>query len=150
MLVFSGDEIRRRLPNGADEVFEVVDPKFYGKMTSIPAHFQIDIRRKGLFPHGKGGHMNITVTGVNARVNIGSTDNSTNTVNHGALFADIIAAIERDLPNDQRGVLIEAVRDMERTQGTGGFAGAYQRFVAVAADHFSLVAPFLPALTALM
>lgn len=150
LLVFAGDEIRRRLPNGADEVFEVIDPTFFGAMDSLPGHFQIDVRRKGSFPHGKGGHMNITVTGDNARVNIGSTDNSTNTVNHGALFADIIAAIERGVPDDQRGVLIEAVRDMERAQGTGGFAGAYQRFVAVAADHFTLVAPFLPALTALL
>ncbi len=75
LLVFAGDEIRHRLPNGTDEVFDVIDPKFFGKMESIPGNFQIDVRRKGSFPHGKGGHMNIALTGDNARVNIGSTDN---------------------------------------------------------------------------
>lgn len=150
LLVFAGDEIRRRLPNGADEVFEVVEPTFYHKMGSIPSHFQIDIRRKGSFPHGRGGHMNITVTGDNSRVNVASTDNSRNTVTHGALFADIISAIERDVQDARRVELIEAVREMERTQGTQGFAGAYQRFVALAANHMSLLAPFLPALTALL
>lgn len=150
LLVFAGDEIRRRLPNGADEAFEVINPNFYGKMNSIPANFQIDIRRKGSFPRGEGGHMNISVSGDNARVNIGSTDNSTNTVTHGALFSDIVATIERVVPADQREVLIDAVREMERTRGTGGFVGAYQRFVAVAADHVTLIVPFLPALTALL
>ncbi len=150
LLVFPGDEIRRRLPNGADEVFEVIDPKFMEKFHSIPAHFQIDVRRKGSFPHGQGGHMNITVSGDNARVNIGSTDNSKNTVNHGALFSEIVAAIERSVPGERGTVLVEAVREMEQTQGTAGYAAAYQRFIGLAADHMTLIVPFLPALTALL
>src|SRR6202035_5363064 len=28
-VVFTGDEIRRELPNGTDETFEVIDPTFY-------------------------------------------------------------------------------------------------------------------------
>lgn len=94
--------------------------------------------------------MNIAVTGDNARVNIGSTDNSTNTVNQGALFSDVVAAIERGVPGEHGAVLIEAAREMERTQGTPDFAGAYQRFVGLAADHMTLLIPFLPALTALL
>lgn len=148
--VFMGDEIRRRLPNGADEVFDVTDPRFVEKFGSIPAHYQISVRRKGAFAHGRGGHLTITMTGDNARVNIGSTDSSTNTVNHGALFADVIAAIEQGVVQDQQAALVESVREMERAQGTEGFVGAYQRFIGLAVDHMTLLAPFLPALAALL
>ena len=149
LLVFAGDEIRRALPNGSDEAFTVVDPKFFDKMMGgMPAHFQIDVRRKGAFPHHQGGHYNITVSGENARVNIGSTDNSTNVVNNSGVFADLIHAIEGGLTNKtQKAVLIEAVKEMEKTKGTGGFIAAYQKFMGLAADHLGVITPFLPALS---
>jgi hypothetical protein len=37
--ILAGDELRRRLPNGTEEAFEVVDPKFFeGLHGAIPAH----------------------------------------------------------------------------------------------------------------
>lgn len=151
LLVFAGDEIRRTLPNGADETFTVVDPVFYNRMSAIPAHFQIDVRRKGTFPHGKGGYYNITVSGENARVNIGSTDNSTNVVNNSGVFADLINAIEGGVENvEQKAVLVEAVKDMEKAKGTGGFAASYAKFMGLAADHIGVVTPFLAPLASMI
>ncbi|EQB32540.1 hypothetical protein [Sphingobium ummariense] len=151
LLVFEGDEIRRRLPNGADDTFTVVDPKFFPKMTSIPANFQIDVRRKGTFPHGKGGNFSIAVTGDNARVNIGSTDNSSNVVNNSGVFADLITAIEGGIENvEQKAVLVKAVKDMERAKGTGGFAAAYAKFIGLAADHIGVITPFVGPLAAMI
>jgi len=146
LLVLPGDEIRRRIPNGTEEVFEVVDPKFYEQMHTIPANFQIEVRRKGAITPGQGGHLKITVTGNNSRVNIGSTDNSTNTVNQADVFSRLLEAIERDVPRQQSAVLVEAVREMERSQGTENYATAYQRFISMVADHMTVVAPFIPAL----
>ncbi|WP_143024013.1 hypothetical protein [Maricaulis salignorans] len=147
LLVFQGDEIRRRLPNGSDEVFEVVDPKFYPEMSSIPANFQIDIRRKGAFPHRQGGHLSIAVSGDNARVNIGSNDSSTNFVSHSNVFADLMHTIDAQVDADQKAEFIDAVRNMERAKGTEKFVGEYQKFISLVGGHIAIVAPFLPALS---
>lgn len=146
LLVSAGDEIRRQLPNGADETFEVVDPKFFGKMTSIPAHFQIDIRRKGTYPHREGGHLSIAVSGNNARVNIGSTDSSTNVVDQSNVFGDLVQTIEQHVEPERQATLIGAVREMEKAKGTPRFADTYQKFISLVGGHISIVAPFLPIL----
>lgn len=147
LTVFVDDEIRRTLPNGSDETFTVVDPKFFGRIATVPAHFQIEVRRKGSFPHHKGGYFNISVSGENSRVSIGSTDNSTNVVNNSGVFADLINAIEGGVTDtSQKAALIGAVRDMEEAKGTNRFASAYQKFVGLTADHIGVVSPFLPLL----
>lgn len=145
--VSAGDEIRRQLPNGSDETFEVIDPQFFPGMAGIPPNYQIDVRRKGAFPHHTGGHFNITVSGQNARVNIGSTDNSINNVNDSRVFAELIHAIEAGIEDSQqKAALIAAARDMQGAHGNKGFLAAYQKFIGLAADHIGVVSPFLAAL----
>ena len=150
LVVFPNDEIRRRLPNGTDEVFDVVDPKFFDRVKPLPSHFQIKVRRKGTSSHGEGGDLNITMTGNNSRVNISSVDNSKNTVKLETPFAEIVQAIENNVEGEEGADLVSAVHEMKRTQGTGGYTAAYQHFVSLAANHMNLVAPFLPALTELL
>jgi len=41
----SGDKIKRPLPSGVEETFEVTDPVFRQKFTAIPAHYEIKYRR---------------------------------------------------------------------------------------------------------
>jgi hypothetical protein len=47
-VVLPGDEIRRVLPNGTDETFEVIDPVFYNTGIMSP-HFQIKVSARALF-----------------------------------------------------------------------------------------------------
>lgn len=151
--VFAGDEIRRRLPNGTDETFEVVDPVFYEQAHTIPAHFQIKVRRKGAFPHGQGGNYNINVHGQNSRVNIGSVDNSFNVATHhqSPVFADLVEAIRGGVRDEhEREALIARVREMETAPSGEGFRAAYQAFIQSAANHMTVIAPILPALTSLL
>lgn len=77
--VQEGDEIRRLLPNGREETFLVVDPKFY-KDGHFGSHYQVAIQRRGVFDKHVGGHYTVHVSGNNARVNVNSTDNSSNSV----------------------------------------------------------------------
>src|SRR5581483_2781027 len=85
-VIHVGDEIRRKLPNGIEEAFEVVDPVYHSHFHGIPAHYQVKIRRKGSFPSGTGGHYTVTVSGANARVNIGSHDHSHNIATNDHVF----------------------------------------------------------------
>lgn len=148
LLVFTNDEIRRSIPSGAEEAFTVIDPKFFAKMPGIPAHYQIKVRRKGVFPRHEGGYYNITVSGENARVNLHSIDNSTNTVNHSGVFADLIGAIEGSVKDaSEKAVLIDGVKGMENAKGTRSFNAAYSSFISAAANHIAVISPFLPALS---
>jgi hypothetical protein len=150
--VLPGDEIRRKLPNGTEEAFQVIDPVFYNTgIGSMGSHFQIKVKRKGAFEPHTGGNYNLNVTGSNARVNIGSTDQSTNIAIEGDIFGQIGTALKSGI-NDQEAlkVLIDALDDMKRKKGQSGFVVAYQKFVSLAADHIGLIGPFLPALTNLI
>lgn len=142
-----GDEIRRRLPSGVEEAFEVIDPAFYETFHGIPAHYQVRFRRKGTFPVGQGGNYSIQVTGQNPRVNIGSDDHSTNVATEGDVFGDITAALRGIVKNtDEFQRLVSAVDEMKRQRGGAGFADAYKSFVSLAANYLGPLAPYLPAL----
>ena len=147
-VIHVGDEIRRKLPNGTEETFEVVDPVYFDNFHGIPAHYQVKIRRKGTFPAGKGGNFTLNVSGQNSRVNISSQDYSTNLAIEGSVFDTLKAKLEGSVSDREKlSELLAAIETMKRQQQTPGFAAAYQKFVSLTADHLSLVAPFLPALT---
>jgi hypothetical protein len=142
-----GDEVRRRLPSGVDETFEVVEPSFFEKFHDTEAHYKVKYRRKGEFPHGTGGNYTVHVTGHNSRVNIASTDRSTNVVVDGDVFGNLTAALRKDVgagPELDR--LLASIEEMRAEQKRPSFAAAYQRFVSISADHLGIIAPFLPAL----
>lgn len=147
-----GDEVRRLLPNGHEEVFAVVEPTFYDVgIGGIGPHYQVKLRRKGQFPQHTGGNYSITVSGPNARVNIGSQDNSINTVNESTLFEQIAATIREGVGDTQeRDRLLTLIEAMQREKKKPGYLSLYQQLVGTAADHLALLTPFLPALTNLI
>ncbi len=114
-----GDEVRRKLPTGKEEVFEVLQTSFHEAFHSITANFSIKLRRKGTLPAGTGGHY-IQVTGNNARVNIGSTDNSTNTVQIQADDLDRLTIELRQL----RAALLARAEAAEHYTAIGQIASA--------------------------
>ena len=149
--VLAGDEVRRTLPNGTEEAFEVTDPQFNDDFHGIPAHFDIKVRRKGTFEAGKGGNYSIHVSGQNARVNLHSTDNSTNIVSDGNLFGDMAAAVQKGVAEeDRRLAIIQAIAVMKEQEGKTGFKQAYRDFMGLAADHLGVILPFLPALAGML
>src|SRR6478735_5600007 len=93
------------------------------------------------------------VSGPNAKINIQSTDLSTNIVNveSAALFDKLRNVIQESIQDaDAIKRLSEQVDAMQAAAGTKTFLGAYQQFVSVAADHLTLFPPFWPALTQLL
>lgn len=90
-----GDVILRELPSGLVQRYVVVDPGFRAKFHAFPAHYQATYRLEGKEPAGQPGY-SVHVSGENARVNINSTDNSTNVVHYqpqdlGQLAAELTA-----------------------------------------------------------
>jgi hypothetical protein len=80
-LVESGDLIQRKMSNGGEETFEVIDPGFHEKFHSIPAGYQMTVKKLGI-PEARAAVQNVTynIAGNNARINQNSVDNSVNVV----------------------------------------------------------------------
>lgn len=100
-------------------------------------------------PIQKESPMNQTfhVTGTNARVNIQSTDNSTNIVHEGTDFAEIRQVIEQGIADGiERTTLLANLKELEAATDRDSGSTKYQAFIASAANHMTLLGPYLPAL----
>lgn len=87
------------------------------------------------------------VHGPNARVNIESTDNSTNIVNQGIPFSELRKAIESGVADGvERVTILERLADLEMATDRESGSKRYQSFIASAHHHMALVGPYLPAL----
>jgi hypothetical protein len=90
--------------------------------------------------------------GPNSRVNNQSTDNSTNvsTVTGEQLFVQLREAI-RALPDAiERAEILAKLDALEAAKGFTTFSEKYQSFIAAAANHINILAPFIPALTQML
>lgn len=144
------DELRRVLPNGFEETFTVRDAVFQQGMAGIPSFYDVKILRKGAFPKGTGGHY-IHVSGANARVNLNSTDNSTNTVVQGSVFGDLRAVVDAGVSDEgERGALQDAIRRLEGATVKEDRLDAYQKLIAAGANHMTILAPFLGPLSGML
>jgi hypothetical protein len=87
------------------------------------------------------------VHGPNARVNIDSTDNSTNVVHQGVPFEEIRKSIEAGVADaDERTTMLTALADLQSASDQESGSKRYQAFIASAHHHMALLGPYLPAL----
>jgi hypothetical protein len=145
------DHILRTLPSNLDEDFVVTDATFYnaGSLSSSLTHWEIKYRRSDA-PLAPTQTIINNISGHNARVNIGSTDNSVNqtVVNSEKVFSELVEALRKNAAQDEaRDRLLTLVEDMRSGASKGTFKEKYQKFIAAASNHMTIVAPFLPALT---
>ncbi|MFS7219946.1 hypothetical protein AB6859_23900 [Rahnella inusitata] len=95
-----GDEIIRAMPGGKNEEYIVIEPGFYQGLGSIPAGYQMDVKRKSSFSNSteKNQPQSVTNTynlfGNNSRVNHQSTDNSYNYTGSTESVKEILQLIE--------------------------------------------------------
>ncbi|SDD84657.1 hypothetical protein SAMN05444678_1264 [Sphingomonas sp. YR710] len=90
------------------------------------------------------------VSGTNARANLASSDHSNNTVSSSNVLVDLENEVRRSLAGPLKDELLSLISEMKTVQKTEHFIPLYQRFVTTAANHMTVIAPFLPALTGLL
>ncbi len=97
-LIEIGDLIRRKMSNGAEETFRVLDPGFHEKFHSIPAGYQMRVVKLGV-PEAAKAIQSITynITGHNARINQNSVDNSTNVVSVNPDVVELLVALRSEI-----------------------------------------------------
>ena len=97
-LIESGDLVQRKMSNGAEETYEVIDPGFHERFGRIPAGYQMNVRKLGV-PEAKSAIHSVTynVTGNNARINQNSVDQSVNLVQISSDVADRLEALRLEI-----------------------------------------------------
>jgi hypothetical protein len=146
-----GDTIERILPSGLLEEYSVLDRGFY----SMPQnHFQVKVRKKSsLPPQNQTSPTTIYQIGNNAKVNIGSKDQSTNIVNKYDLsrFEDIKKELMNQISDDkEREICVNSLNDLKASVGKKTYNEKYQQFIATVANHMAIISPFIPYLTQLL
>jgi len=150
--VEEGDFIERLLSNGKTEKYLVSESQYSeGIPPAIPPFYKFKVSNVNSIRNASPAAATHVyhVSGNNARVLNNSVDHSSNVVNitNDKIFEELRALIEAKLPNTG---LIPLVNEMEQARGTSSFAAKYNTFIQSAANHMTLLAPFIPPLTALL
>jgi hypothetical protein len=95
---------------------------------------------------------NIHMHGPNARINVNSTDNSTNiaSVSNEQLFVRLRETANTIVDESHRAQILARLDDLEYAKEPNGFVSAYQGFIASVADYMTIFSPFIPALTLML
>jgi hypothetical protein len=119
-------------------------------------HIWNQIERKRLMSKKKD-QPNVTnvyhIHGNNPRWNTNSTDNSLNVVitSHDQVFADLRKQIESSVPaGDEQKDVLEKLTALEQATESRSFGKRYAEFISAAANHMTLIAPFIPALAEML
>ena len=94
-----GDRIQRKMSNGAEETFEVIDPGFHEKILGVGAHYQMRVRKLGI-REAHTASQNIStynIMGNNARINQNSIDQSINMVELPPDVAEKLNALRKEI-----------------------------------------------------
>lgn len=94
----------------------------------------------------------INIGQITGKVNINSTDNSINTtIVSSPVFLSLVEAVSKSsIETDQKVQILERINIMKQTEGSSIFLQSYKDFMQNAANHMSIISPFIPALTALI
>jgi hypothetical protein len=149
-----GDIIERVLPNNLTEEYIVLDRGYFDEEFPQPAHYQIKVE-KAKNPKGKmetkiyNNTNNINASG-NAKVNLNSTDHSINiniTQEENDKFEELFSVI-KSIQNSEE--LLSSAIELKKTVRTETFKDKYFAFMANAANHMTVLAPFIAFLPSLM
>lgn len=144
------DIFERSLPNGSAERYKVLDRGFYKGMHGIPDHYQVSVIKTTAVPRYTSSGTTYNIQNDAGRININSIDNSVNialSANEEQLFKTI-QQLADSLPNNDE--IIKAVFEMKQEARKPSFAAKYNAFIQSIANHITIFAPFIPALTALL
>ena len=145
------DGIRRGLPSGEDQVFIVKTIDYQEGSPRIHPFYVIKCERDGI-RHRQPPVVTIKDS-PQARVNIGSRDESSNTINYqsAAVFTETRELLQTHV-NDPAELkrLLDGLGAMESSLGKDNFKEAYRQFISMAADHLTILTPVIPQLTNLL
>jgi len=147
------DKIYRKLPSGLVETYIVIDRGYYSGIGGIRGHYQAKVRKEGSINEEKyNSIINVyNASGPNSRININSTDNSKNYSNDtDLLFEDLKLALAGIVEEEIKEKSFQILEKLNSSKRTSSYLTNYQDFISILANHMTVIAPFIPALTQLI
>ena len=118
------------------------------------ASVDVQVERRRLSPKKESSVTNVYhVHGHNPRWNVNSTDNSVNvvTISSEQVFSNLRQELtSRVTASDELKDILEKLALLEKAQASPSFASRYSEFISASANHMTLIAPFIPALTEML
>lgn len=147
-----GDRFLRTLPNGLEEYYVVRDRGYHQALGIIPARYNVKVTKENKQDIKETVSTTYNLTGNNSRMNIHSNDYSINVqIDETNVFEELKKTIEKNISNDdEKAKFVSNVEKLKSTQNTQGFTESYKEFIALAANHMTIIAPFIPYLTLLL
>ncbi|MDW8517593.1 hypothetical protein [Priestia flexa] len=145
-----GDWIRGKTSNNHFFIEDIKSHIVHGKVFQKKGYYLTEIEYKK--SNEEEGKVTIiyNLNGANSRVNNNSSDHSINVIDMSPtdLFDEIRTAFKEGISDEaELRSLREIVNEMENSQNTNTFNKAYTKFITSAANHMTLISPFIPALS---
>lgn len=147
------DKIIRVLPNGLFETYVVLDRGYFDAVSPrMGAHYQVKVKKETTLRMETKSVTNSynNCFNNNEKVNFESQDHSINfkIESNQSQFAELKETIKSQIINEtEQQELLTVVTELEDNVGSSNYGESYKKFISVAADHMTVVAPFLPLLT---
>jgi len=126
-----------------------LDADYQNAMRGWKAHIKRIVAKSKTYRMNTQPSIIYNFNGANARVNNNSLDVSTNVVNlsEDQLFSDLRKALNAVSDEASRNRLVEETKALEAQKDRPSRSSAYFKFIERAANHVTLFAPLIPALT---
>ena len=140
IIIDEGDILLRKLPNGKEENYEVINPEFFSDFHGIPAHYEIKVRKTTLKPKTSAI---IIQANNNAHVNVNSVDNSVNnSFNNNLDIFDKLKSIAETLQDNTE--ILKSILEMKcSVNDKKTFKEKYNNFIQAVAAHMTLFTPLI-------
>ena len=151
IVIEEGDFIERDLPTGRTERYLVIEVDFHKAQLDFPEYYDLKIEKQTAHKTTKKATTINQFHITNAeKVNIQSTDNSItyNITANDVSLMDTLRKLADDLEN--RDEVILNIDSMQDNIGKKSFAEKYNAFIQSIANHMTIFAPFIPALSAFL
>lgn len=127
-----------------DERYKSVESKYKNEVGIYCAA----LNAKVADPNHMSANITYNLHGNNLRININSHDYSVNIANSKIVFDEIRKVIDSNITEENLKEGLHAkTTEMEQNIGKSSFLQKYSEFMALAANHVTVFAPLLPALT---
>lgn len=148
-----GDWIKGKTSKDLLYIENIKSQVFQGKVLQIKGYYLTQhqyLQKENEFAQKQGTNIVYNLNGANTRVNNHSNDYSTNIINASSsdLFEELRKVLKTNVHDTSEVVILtEIVNEMENSQNSNKFNQAYTKFITGAANHMTLISPFIPALS---
>lgn len=135
------------------ELFTAEEKFFWNQQISyVVSRYKAHLQAMTKQPPVQSTNITYNLSGTGARVNVNSTDSSVNLISTevSTVFSQVRKAVGQIPDPTARLEIGRAVDEMEQAHGSSNFLQKYQAFIASAANHMTVLAPIIPALTGLL